>query len=75
MIRRGKGILVMQFLVHLRSRSGFLAVAAMGAGIAAGASALGRAPRASECDARDSCDTRDDILGSVVMFRHGARTV
>jgi len=74
MIRRGKGILVMQFLVHLRSRSG-LAVAAMGAGIAAGASALGRAPRASECDARDSCDTRDDILGSVVMFRHGARTV
>ena len=51
----------MRFLAHLRSRSG-LAVAAMGAGVVAGASALGHVPRASECDARHSCDAREDIL-------------
>jgi hypothetical protein len=64
----------MKLFANLRSRSG-LAVAAMGAGVAAGASALGHAPRASECDARDSCDAHDCILASIVMFRHGARTV
>ena len=51
-------------------RSARLAAAAAAAA-AAGAGALGHTTRASACDD----ESRDDVLATIVMFRHGARTV